>query len=59
MAAWRPTSYAELDPAVQAVVDRNAAREAERLGITVERARELIAARVTTSTHRTTHGTGH
>lgn len=59
MAALRPTSYDELDPAVQAIVDRTASKEAERLGITLERARELLAARVTTSSSNAKHGTGH
>jgi len=52
--------YAELPEAVQRIIDKSAATQAVAHGVTVEEARELLAARVTKPfKHPVKHGTGH
>lgn len=51
--------YADLPPHVQAVVDRKAQELVTRDGGELQVVREALAARVQTTTHKPTQGTGH
>lgn len=53
------SAYERLDPAVQAIVDRNAEAASKRTGMALEEAREDIARRVVVKRGTAVHGTGH